>query len=55
MRYENVRGSENILVQRQNRIATILGGKVRGELIGSNLTACTLIVLANQNNISNND
>ncbi len=43
MHYENVRGNEDDLVQRQNRTATIRGGKVRGELIGGNLTVFTAL------------
>ena len=43
MRYENVHGNEDDLVQRQNRTATIRGGKVRGELIGGNLTVFTAL------------
>lgn len=43
MHYENLRGNEDDLVQRQNRTATIRSGKVRGELIGGNLTVFTAL------------
>ena len=43
MHYENLRSHEDDLVQRQNRTATIRSGKVRGELIGGNLTVFTAL------------
>ena len=43
MHYQNVHGADDDLVQRQNRTITINSGKVRGELIGGNLTVLTAL------------
>ncbi len=43
MLYQNVPDSRDELVPRQNRIQTITGGKVQGQLIGGNLTVLTAL------------
>jgi len=43
MQYKNVADAGDELVQRRNRTITISGGKVRGELVGGNLTVLTAL------------
>lgn len=43
MDYRNAAREEDELVQRRNRTVTIVGGKVRGELVGGNLAVLTAL------------
>jgi muramoyltetrapeptide carboxypeptidase len=43
MQYRNITDAGDELVQRRNRTVTITGGKVRGELVGGNLTVLTAL------------
>lgn len=43
MQYANVSDQKDELVPRNNRTVTITGGKVRGELVGGNLTVLTAL------------